>query len=63
MGGNPNVLTSKFSIGTHPLEVLFDSGAAHSFISAILVETLGLVFNIKVFPATHSPPGWEGAEL
>jgi len=33
-------VTGKFSVRTHPAEILFDSGAAHSFISARLVKTL-----------------------
>jgi len=34
----PNTVTSNFSIKTHPVEVLFDSVATHSFIAAGLVE-------------------------
>jgi len=36
----PNVVTSNFSIKTHPIEVLFDSGAMHAFTYAKLVDTL-----------------------
>jgi len=46
-----NIVTGNFSIQTHPIEVLFDSDATHSFISVRLVDTLGLVSTSK-----HSPP-------
>jgi hypothetical protein len=36
------VLTGTFSIRGHPVKVLFDSGATHSFISESLVSKLGL---------------------
>jgi hypothetical protein len=36
------VLTSSFSIRGHPVKILFDSGATHSFISESLVSKLGL---------------------
>jgi len=39
----PNVMTGTFSFLTQPVDVLFDSGAIHSFISVKLVETLGLI--------------------
>jgi len=42
-----NVVTSTFSIQAQPVDVLFDSGATHSFISVKLVETLGLVSTHK----------------
>jgi len=35
-----NVVTGIFSLLTQPVDVLFDSGATHSFISVRLVETL-----------------------
>ena len=38
----PNVVTGTFPLLTHSVDVLFDSGATHSFISAKLIETLGL---------------------
>jgi len=38
----PNVVTGTFSILTQIVDVLFDSGATHSFISIKLVKTLGL---------------------
>ena len=41
-GDAPNVVTGTFSLLTQPIDVLFDSGAPHSFISVRLVETLGL---------------------
>ena len=37
------MMTSTFSIKTQPVDVLFDSDATHSFISAKLVGTLRLV--------------------
>ena len=43
MENTPNVVTGNFSIKTHPVEVLFDSGATHSFISTRLVKILWLV--------------------
>ena len=43
----PSVVTSTFSIPAQPVDVLFDSGATHSFISIKLVETLGLVPTCK----------------
>jgi len=39
----PNVVTGTFSIRTQPVEVLFDLGATHSFISVKLIETFELV--------------------
>jgi hypothetical protein len=36
------VLTGTFSIRDHPVRILFDSGATHSFISESLVSKLGL---------------------
>jgi hypothetical protein len=36
------VLTGTFSIRDHPVKILFDSGATHSFISGSLVSKLGL---------------------
>jgi predicted aspartyl protease len=36
------VLTGTFSIRDHPVRILFDSGATHSFISKSLVSKLGL---------------------
>ena len=38
----PNVVTGTFPFFTQSVDILFDSGATHSFISAKLVETLGL---------------------
>jgi len=35
-------VTGTFSILTQPVDVLFDSGVTHSFISVKLVESLGL---------------------
>ena len=43
----PNVITCTFSIQAQLVDVLFDSGAMHSFISVKLVETLGLVPTCK----------------
>jgi predicted aspartyl protease len=36
------VLTGTFSIRDHPVKILFDSGATHSFISESIVSKLGL---------------------
>jgi predicted aspartyl protease len=36
------VLTGTFSICDHPIKILFDSGATHSFISESIVSKLGL---------------------
>ena len=38
----PNVVTGTFPLLTQLVDVLFDSGAMHSFISIRLVEMLGL---------------------
>jgi len=38
-----NVVMGSFSILSQPINVLFDSGATHSFVSIRLVETLELV--------------------
>jgi len=38
----PNVVTGTFPLLTQLVDVLFDSGATHSFISVRLVEALGL---------------------
>ena len=43
----PNVVTGTFSILTQLVDVLFDSGAMHSFIYVKLVETRGLVPTYK----------------
>jgi len=41
-----------FSIKTHPVKVLFDYGIVHSFISAKLVNSLGLAsaFKLSLLP-------------
>jgi len=39
----PNVVMGTFSILTQPIDVLFDSGAMHSFISVKLVKSLLLI--------------------
>ena len=44
----PNIVTSTFSIQAQLIDVLFDFGATHSFISMKLLDTLGLV-------PTHRP--------
>jgi hypothetical protein len=36
------VLMGTFSVRGHPVRILFDSGATHSFISESLVSKLGL---------------------
>jgi len=38
----PNVVTDTFTFLTQSVDVLFNSGATHSFISARLIESLGL---------------------
>ena len=38
----PNVVTGTFSLPTQLVDILFNSGAMHCFISVKLVETLGL---------------------
>jgi len=43
----PNVVTGTFSILTQPINVLFNSGATHYFVSVKLVESLGLVLKSK----------------
>ena len=43
----PNVVTSNFSIKTHPIEVLFDSSVTHLFISTKLVDMLQLALTPK----------------
>jgi len=43
----PNVVTGKFSIKSRPVEILFNSGATHSFIYAGLVDTLRIVLTSK----------------
>jgi len=43
----PNIMTSTFCILTQPIDVLFDSGTTHYFISVKLVELLGLVPTCK----------------
>jgi len=45
----PNVVTDTFPIQAQPIDVLFDYGVMHSFISVKLIETLGLV-------PIHRPP-------
>ena len=45
----PNVVNCIFSIRTRPIDVLFDSGTTHSFVSTKLVEALGLVLVSKNF--------------
>jgi hypothetical protein len=48
------VLTGTFSIRDHPVKILFDSGATHSFISESLVCKLGLhsLVNQRIFRST-----------
>jgi len=36
----PSMVIGIFSMKTHPIKVLFDSGATHSFISTRLVKAL-----------------------
>jgi len=43
----PNVVMGTFSLRTQLIDVLFDSGATHSFISARLVAMLGLTPTCK----------------
>jgi len=43
----PNMVIGTFSIQAQPIDVLFDSGAMHSFISVKLVKTLGLLLTCK----------------
>ena len=43
----PNVVTGTFFLLTQPVDILFDSGTMHSFISVKLVETLGLILTRK----------------
>jgi len=44
-----NVVTCTFSIQAQPIDVLFNSGATHSFISVKPIETLGLIPTRKSF--------------
>jgi len=56
-----NVITGTFSIKTYLVEVLFDYGAMHSFISTRLVEALGLALTSKLSLLTIAPR-WENDE-
>ena len=53
-----NVMTSTFSLLTQPVDVLFDLGATHSFISIRMVETLELIPTHKSsWPSVTLPDG------
>ena len=39
----PNIVMGTFSIQAQPVDILFDLGVMHSFISIKLVKALGLV--------------------
>jgi len=62
--GAPNVVTGTFSIYDRPVDVLFDSGATHSFIAAKLVEALGLtpISGPPLFSVTLSDGKMVGCE-
>ena len=47
MEDTPKVVTGNFSTRTYHVDVLFNSGATHSFISSRLVETLWLAPTIR----------------
>jgi len=52
------VMTGTFSVNDHPVTVLFDSGASHTFISEECVVRLGLeIENMSVPYSIHSPGG------
>jgi len=52
------VMSGTFSINGHPITVLFDSGASHTFISKECVSRLGLEVEIIPRPYNiHSPGG------
>ena len=52
------VMSGTFSINGHPVTVLFDSGASHTFISKECVSRLGLEVEIISRPYNiHSPGG------
>ena len=55
----PNVVTSTFSIQAQQVDVLFDSGATHSFISVHLVKTLGQVSTRKSSLLFVILPDWK----
>ena len=44
-----NLVTSNFSIRTHPVEILFDSGVTHLFIFARLMDTLQVALTCRYF--------------
>ena len=59
--GTP-VMTGTFSIRGHPVKILFDSGATHSFINGRIIGNLGLNFcHIKEAYMIATPRG--GGEL
>ena len=52
------VMTGTFSVNDHPVIVLFDSGASHTFISKKCAVRLALeVENVSVPYSIHSPGG------
>ena len=51
-------MTGTFSVNNHPLVVLFDPGASHTFISKECVSRLGLEVESIARPYNiHSPGG------
>jgi len=44
----PNVVMGTFSLLTEPVDVLFDLGSTHSFISVKLVGTLKLIPTVNL---------------
>jgi len=54
----PNVVMGTFSLLIQPVDILFHSGATHSFISVKLIETLGLIPTCKSsLPSVIIPDG------
>jgi hypothetical protein len=51
----PGVALCMFSVESHPANVLFDTGATHSFVTASWVETRSICRNTQHTSSTHVP--------
>ena len=51
------------SLSNHPIRILFDYGASHSFISSSVVESLHLIISMVVDPVVVSNPIGGSAHL
>ena len=55
----PDAVFGKFLLNSHPVLVLFDTGASHSFISRVVVDKYGFPTKTLSMPIMVSSPGAE----